>query len=203
MTDAREEALLAACPFCGGEASVIGIRDGRQVSCKGPPRTPCFAKGPAVYHGPAGWEACEAEAIAAWNRRASPAPSLAVGEQARKLLAAECAPGPYRDAMLERGFVAAQSTVNVASALRAIEAALAAPAQQAEEGKLRTALTHAQEFISKLTADISDRVYRADECGDATAWENVDEGKYDGTWASYRDEINDALANKDTSNAPR
>lgn len=60
---------LLPCPFCGGEASVIGIRDGRQVSCKGQPRTPCFAKGPAVYHGPGGWEECEAEAITAWNQR--------------------------------------------------------------------------------------------------------------------------------------
>lgn len=61
---------ILPCPFCGGEASVIGIRDGRQVSCKGQPRVYCFAKGPAVFHGPGGWDACEADAIAAWNTRA-------------------------------------------------------------------------------------------------------------------------------------
>lgn len=61
---------ILPCPFCGGQASVIGIRDGRQVSCKGQPRVYCFAKGPAVFHGPGGWDACEAEAIAAWNTRA-------------------------------------------------------------------------------------------------------------------------------------
>lgn len=60
---------IKPCPFCGGEASVIGIRDGRQVSCKGLPRARCFAQGPAVYHGPDGWDACEVQAISAWNTR--------------------------------------------------------------------------------------------------------------------------------------
>ncbi|QDP53730.1 MAG: hypothetical protein GOVbin7759_17 [Prokaryotic dsDNA virus sp.] len=83
---------LKPCPFCGGEAALIGIRDGQQVSCKGKPRVPCFAKGPAVFHGPKGWAACEAEAIAAWNTRPAPkADSALVGEfeSAMKVVADE------------------------------------------------------------------------------------------------------------------
>ena len=73
MTRTLEEAAaeLLPCPFCGGEASIIAIRDGRQASCKGLPRTPCFAKGPAIHHGPDGYNATAANATAAWNTRAA------------------------------------------------------------------------------------------------------------------------------------
>lgn len=58
---------LKPCPFCGSSAKLGGIRDGQQVFCTG---HRCFARGPAVFHGPGGWEACERDAIAAWNTRA-------------------------------------------------------------------------------------------------------------------------------------
>lgn len=80
MTDVSEQSVaevLKPCPFCGGKATVIGIRDGRQVSCIGQPRVPCFAKGPAVYHGPGGWAQCEIDVIAAWNTRTHAAALLA------------------------------------------------------------------------------------------------------------------------------
>lgn len=63
---------LLPCPFCGSEAGLIGIRDGFQVGCVAP--KPCFAKGPAVFHGPGGWDACRADAAAGWNQRAGMLP---------------------------------------------------------------------------------------------------------------------------------
>ncbi len=57
---------LLPCPFCGSNAKLGGIRDGQQVFCTG---HRCFARGPAVFHGPGGWEACERDAITAWNAR--------------------------------------------------------------------------------------------------------------------------------------
>lgn len=51
---------LAACPFCGGEASVSSETCGWRVECI---ERNCYAKGP--------WpdDCTEAEAIAAWNQR--------------------------------------------------------------------------------------------------------------------------------------
>jgi hypothetical protein len=76
MVDPRD-AELAACPFCGSRASLEGVRDGCQVICNGNHRKACFARGPVVYHGPGGWDACRAEAIAAWNTRTRPPEPLA------------------------------------------------------------------------------------------------------------------------------
>jgi hypothetical protein len=73
------DAELAACPFCGSRASLEGVRDGCQVICNGNRREACFARGPVVYHGPGGWDACRAEAIAAWNRRTRPEPLAGSG----------------------------------------------------------------------------------------------------------------------------
>jgi hypothetical protein len=90
------DAELAACPFCGSRASLEGVRDGCQVICNGNRREACFARGPVVYHGPGGWDACRAEAIAAWNRRTRPEPlagSGVAGELER--LAAKATPGPW------------------------------------------------------------------------------------------------------------
>lgn len=61
---------LLPCPFCGGEAGLVGIRDGYMVACKA--GTPCFARGPSIFHGPGGWDVCQQDAIAAWNTRTPP-----------------------------------------------------------------------------------------------------------------------------------
>lgn len=59
---------LKPCPFCGGDAGLVGIRDGFMVACKA--GKPCFARGPSAFHGPDGWDACRTDAITAWNTRA-------------------------------------------------------------------------------------------------------------------------------------
>jgi hypothetical protein len=55
-----------ACPFCGGDAHTVYIRDGRMARC-----TKCGASGPGEFHGPADRLSADERAIAAWNRRAS------------------------------------------------------------------------------------------------------------------------------------
>lgn len=59
---------LLPCPFCGGEASIERIRDGRQVLCK--TRT-CWARGPAEFNGPATMPSAAERAATGWNRRPS------------------------------------------------------------------------------------------------------------------------------------
>lgn len=56
---------LAPCPFCGHASKLTSIRDGKRVECPS-----CLCAGPAVFHGRGGWDACKADAIAAWNKRA-------------------------------------------------------------------------------------------------------------------------------------
>jgi Lar family restriction alleviation protein len=54
------------CPFCGGAAHTVYIRDGRMARC-----TKCGASGPGEFHGPADGLSADERAIAAWNRRAA------------------------------------------------------------------------------------------------------------------------------------
>ena len=68
MNDATKAPELLPCPFCGKRARTHYIRDGRQAYC-----TVCHAGGPPVFHGPLGVRETEELAIAAWNRRATPA----------------------------------------------------------------------------------------------------------------------------------
>ena len=57
---------LKPCPFCGGEASmIIEFPDGTAISVG------CYSGNCAME--PYTWNPSEAEAIAAWNRRALPA----------------------------------------------------------------------------------------------------------------------------------
>lgn len=58
---------LLPCPFCGGEAFSVHIRDGRRVACRNPD---CWVGGPQCFHGSPDMPSAEARAIAAWNRRA-------------------------------------------------------------------------------------------------------------------------------------
>jgi hypothetical protein len=93
MTDAQRETELLPCPFCGGEAEIIRC----SVHCNNPA---CEAQ-------PFTAGQSEAEAIAAWNRRASPDDLLL---QAAEAL--EC------NAMWAEGSEAHSRLLNIAAALR-------------------------------------------------------------------------------------
>lgn len=61
---------LLPCPFCGGEPETSGSMSRTYVYCEA-----CGASGSSIFHGgPTNdrdiLNRCEAEAIAAWNRRA-------------------------------------------------------------------------------------------------------------------------------------
>lgn len=58
---------LKPCPFCGGEAQQIMVRDGRQVFCGS-----CRASGPPAYHGTTSMRSALKRADDAWNTRALP-----------------------------------------------------------------------------------------------------------------------------------
>ena len=63
-------AKILPCPFCDGKPRTSGSMSQTYVYCEG-----CDARGPGVFHGGptndrATLNRCEAEAIAAWNRRA-------------------------------------------------------------------------------------------------------------------------------------
>jgi hypothetical protein len=45
LPEADSARKLLACPFCGGSALDIFIRDGRRIHC-----TACGGKGPPAYH---------------------------------------------------------------------------------------------------------------------------------------------------------
>ncbi len=60
--------------------------------------------------------------------------------------------------------------------------------------ELRETLANAWDHIQTLQNDISSRVYRFEELKQADAIVGADDGKYDGMWASYRDEIETILA---------
>jgi hypothetical protein len=65
LHEAGVEAALLPCPFCGGEASLIRSYDSRRVACR---NKDCFGPETSFF-------GLEADARAAWNRRASlPAP---------------------------------------------------------------------------------------------------------------------------------
>lgn len=64
MSAAADKPFLSPCPFCGGQAKIYGVRDGRKAHCAA-----CHASAPPAFHGRDGWEGTELRAIAAWNRR--------------------------------------------------------------------------------------------------------------------------------------
>lgn len=69
MTVSKLIAELKPCPFCGGEATTIYIRDGRVAVCKS-----CGTSGERCHHGPIDIPSAEERAKSSWNTRV-PAPS--------------------------------------------------------------------------------------------------------------------------------
>jgi hypothetical protein len=94
--DDTPDVTLAPCPFCGGEAFIESIQDGKAVRCG-----KCLSHGPAEYFGPPSLGPARNRAAAAWNIRAATALTAQAERIAELEAFVKTAAGPaYRDTTL-------------------------------------------------------------------------------------------------------
>lgn len=100
----NENELLARCPFCGGEAALTPVPTTQKADCCEVyvRCMDCDAVGPGItYEWGTEQDDPHPEAIAAWNRRAEPAPSSPVPVEA-----VQTVPAKPTKAMIEAGYQA-------------------------------------------------------------------------------------------------
>ncbi|WP_186140108.1 Lar family restriction alleviation protein [Burkholderia gladioli] len=151
---------LSDCPFCGNEAETEKIEEG----CYGVGCGYCDFQLMSGNVG-IGWHATEAAAIAAWNRRASPAPAIPAADPAAKIRALVAndsfaitfqSLGQYRSALLKQ--------IDELKAAPAISESEWLPIETAPKDGSEVALLFAREF--ELSGRIYSRVRAASWIGD-------------------------------------